>query len=228
MAQNRRWWQWIDASYIRELIFQSNDGIMAVAGMALGLIGADVSMLTAVAVVAISTAAGALSIFGTRMGEAFAEREAELATVEDEERLLKLSPEEEVQELADWFEEKGVTQETSLAVAEELSAADALGAQLELEYGLKGVTSVGQAWTISILSAVAFLLGAAVPLLISYLVPWSWRDDYTVLATVLALTLTSMALALFGKSRFWPTVLRTLTIGLATLAITYFLGDWLI
>ena len=92
MAQDRRWWQWIDASYIRELIFQSNDGIMAVAGMALGLIGADVSTLTAVAVVAISTAAGALSIFGTRMGEAFAEREAELATVEEEERLLKLSP----------------------------------------------------------------------------------------------------------------------------------------
>ena len=115
----------------RSRITDVNDGIIAaVAGMSLGLAGAEVSRTTAYAVITISAVVGALSVFGAELGEGFAQREAELATVAEEQRLLELGPEEEIEELVEWFEAKGVSTETSRKVAEELSDADALSAQL--------------------------------------------------------------------------------------------------
>lgn len=196
--------------------------------MAMGLVGADVGAMTAVAVITMSTAAGALSIFGVTLGQNYAHRESQLATLEEEKRLLEQSPQEEIEELAGWFEAKGVSAQTSLEVAQEMSRENALAAQLELEYGIREVMSVHSVWMNAIFAGLAFVAGAMIPVMIAYLVPFSWRDEYTVVTAVLALTITSVILTWLGKSKFWPTVARTLTVGMATLAITYYLGDWLI
>ena len=47
------------------------------------------------------------------------------------------------------------------------------------------------------------------------------------LTAVLALTITSALLSALGRARFWSTTLRTLGIGLATLAGTFALGQLL-
>ena len=228
MARKIHWWHRFDPANVQEMVTESNDGIIAVAGMAMGLVGAEVSTGAALAVVTISTVAGALSIFGVKLGQNYAQRESQLATLREEQRLLETSPQEEAEELAHWFETRGVSRNTAVLVAEELSEKNALAAQLELEYGIKEVASVRQVWRLSILSGLFFIVGALVPLTIAYLVPVTWHDEYTVLTAVVALFLTSIMLAWLGRSKFWPTVLRTLTVGLTTLAVTYFLGDWLI
>lgn len=227
MARKTPWWRPFDPANVHEMITESNDGIIAIAGVALGLMGAEINVTTAATVITMSTVAGALSVFGVRLGQNYAQRESQLATLKEEERLLALSPEEEVRELAEWFEGKGVSADTSLVVAKELSEDNALAVQLELEYGIRKITSRRTVWLLSILSGLSFIVGALIPLAISHFVPVSWRNEYTILAAVAALLLTSVLLTWLGRSRFWPTVIRSLTVGLTTLSLTYFLGDWL-
>lgn len=207
---------------------ETNDGIIAVAGMGLGLAGAEITLPSARVIVLVSSVAGALSVFGVKLSENLAEREAQLALAAEEQRLLDLSPEEEVAELAEWFEERGVTPDTARAAAEEMSARDALSAQLQLEYGIDRVATPMSAWGLSLRAGVAFLLGSLIPVLVTFLTPNSWREGYTIGTAVIALTITSAILAMLGRARFWFTVFRTLALGLGTLALTYLLGDLLV
>lgn len=223
-----QWWRHLDAADVRERITDVNDGIIAVGGMGLGLAGAGVSATTSYAVIAISATAGAMSVAGTKLGESFADREAQQSTVAQERRLLALTPDEERAELVDWFESKGVRPDTARRVADELSASDALSAQLEIEYGIRTLTSTRDAWTDGLFSGLAFLLGAALPVLIALVTPLPWRSEWTVAVACLSLVITSVVLARRGRSRIWLTILRSLAVGLGTLAASYVLGDWLI
>ena len=54
MSSEARWWDRFDPADIRERVTEVNDGIIAVAGMGLGLAGADVAASTAYAVIVIS------------------------------------------------------------------------------------------------------------------------------------------------------------------------------
>ncbi len=207
---------------------ETNDGIIAVAGMGLGLAGAEITLPSARVIILVSSVAGALSVFGVKVSEGLAEREAQLSLAAEEQRLLELSPEEEIAELAEWFEDKGVTPDTAHAVAEEMSAKDALAAKLQLEFGIEKVTTPLSAWGLALRAGVAFLMGSLIPVLVTFLTPNSWREGYTILTAVVALTVTSAILAMLGRARFWFAVFRTLALGIGTLALTYLLGDLLI
>ncbi|UAK36335.1 VIT1/CCC1 transporter family protein [Gordonia bronchialis] len=224
----RSWWSRIEPDDARERITDVNDGIVAVAGMGLGLAGAEVSAATSYMVISVSTLVGAMSVFGAKLGESFADREAQQATVDYERSRIERTPEEEIAELADWFEAKGVTPQTARAVAEELSEADALSAQLEIEYGIRDLTTPSDAWQDGLWAGLAFVLGALVPLLIAVLVPINWRSEWTILAATLALILTSVVLSVLGRSRIWMTIARSVIVGLGTLGVSYALGDWLL
>lgn len=229
MAEStRQWRRRFDPGDVRELTSEINDGIIAVAGMGLGLAGAGISWWMAHAVILISSLAGALSVFGVQLGEAFAEREAQQSMADEEQRLLELSPAEEIKELSDWFEAKGVTPETAQKVAEEMSEADALSSQLLMEYGIDEVISSKKAWLLAARAGVAFLIGSLTPVLVTLLAPTTWRSEYTILTAIGALSLTSVFLAFLGRSNFRFTLFRTLSLGLGTMALSYFLGDWLL
>lgn len=222
------WWRSVDPAEIRARLTDVNDGIIAVAGMGLGLAGADVNRTTAIAVVVLSSVVGAMSVFGMQLGETFGEREAVEAIAASEQRLLELSPDEELAELIESFESKGVSPATARAVAEELSAADALSAQLEIEYGITGFISVAQALREAVLAGLAFMIGALVPLTATILVPWDTREELVLLISVLSLVATSVVLSRRGMSRMGRTVVRSVVVGLCALGVSYVLGDWLI
>lgn len=228
MSSKARWWDRFDPADIRERVTEVNDGIIAVAGMGLGLAGADVAASTAYAVIVISALAGALSVFGVKLGEAFADFEAQQYLAEQERRLLELTPDEEIAELTDWFVAKGVSSETARQVADELSAADALSAQLELEHGIRELASRGAAWQDAVRSGVGFLVGSLAPVVAAYLTPLEWRPDRIIIAAALSLTITSIVLSRLGLSRIWATIARSLAIGLGALVVSYLLGDWLV
>jgi len=222
-----QWARRIDPADVRELMTETNDGIIAVAGLALGLAGAEIGPFSAQLIVLISSVAGALSVFGVKLGEAMADREAHLAIAAEERRLMERSPDEEMAELADWFTGRGVSPQTARQVARELSAGDGLSAQLQLEYGIEQVTTRRSAWGAALRAGAAFLIGSLGPVLATLFVTSRWRTGYTLITAVLALTITSALLSALGRARFWSTTLRTLGIGLATLAGTFALGQLL-
>ncbi len=209
-----------DPARVRALIADMNDGIIAVAAMSEGLAGAGAPPSTVYAIITITALAGAMSLGGVRFGEVSAEREAELSLIEEEKRLLALSPDEEVAELAAHYEAKGLRPALARQVAEELSAVDALSAQMDAEYGIRELSAVRIPWREGVFAGGAFFLGATVPVTMAYFFPGPWLWEYTLVAAVLSLTVTSIVLARLGQTRVWRTILRSLVVGAASLGLT--------
>ncbi|MBN9105156.1 MAG: VIT1/CCC1 transporter family protein [Propionibacteriaceae bacterium] len=217
----------IDPARVRGLVETVNDGILAVSGFSQGLSGGDAVRNLASPIVLLAAVAGALSVASIALASTLADRDAEQVAAAEERRLLELSPQQQVDELAAYYEQKGVSPATARQVAAELNAVDPIAAQLEVE-GFDEPITIGDAVTSAVLAALAFLLGAAVPVLISVVTPGEWRDEYTAAAVVVALALTSVLLARLGHTRIWQTLLRSVAIGLAALGGSYLIGSVLL
>lgn len=217
----------IDPASIRDRVENVNDGILSIAGFSEGLSGGGEIANLWSPIVLMAAFAGAVSVACVVLSAELANRDAEQLVAEEERRRSALAPEEQIGELAAHYEARGVTPATARQVAEELNAADSLGAQLEID-GFDERTTIGGAVGVATWAAVAFLIGASVPILISVAAPGVWRDEYTLLAVAGALAITSVVLARLGDTRVWQTLLRSVFIGLAALGSSYLVGSALL
>lgn len=83
-----------------------------------------------------ATVAGALSMAGGEYVSVSTQRDTEEAAIARETEELRTMPAEELQELATYYESRGVSPETAMNLATELTAADALRAHTEMEFNL--------------------------------------------------------------------------------------------
>lgn len=224
MTKRRRgsWRSRLTPEYVRSRVADTNDGVLAIAGLAEGL-----SLTTSQSIgsiVAIAAVAGAVSVAGVKYTEEAAEREVQQDLIREEQRLIELSPEEEKAELARHFENKGLASETAWKVAQELSAADALTAQLETEYGIHDVMSIGRPFTEAFGSGLFFLVGALVPVLIALLSPRAFLGGSELLGVMVSLTLTAVILSQFARTHMLPSIARSLFIGAAAMGTAAVVG----
>ena len=117
---------WRDRERLRDLVVDTNDGIVAIAGVVEGVLAAGLRNRAAATAVLMATIAGAIAMGGSRYTEEAAEQDARDALLDEERSQLGLSPDQELDELAAFYEAKGLTPELARAVAVELTAADAL------------------------------------------------------------------------------------------------------
>ncbi|GAA0423392.1 VIT1/CCC1 transporter family protein [Leifsonia naganoensis] len=213
-----------DAASLRSWTVDANDGIIATAGVLEGFAGAGASDATLLTAAIVATVAGGLGLGGAKWSEEAAEREAQLRVAREEAAQLELSPDEEVAELAGYYERKGLTPDLALQVAEQLTAADALGAQLEAEHGIREVMSRAAPVWAGVTATAAFVLGALVPLLITILVPGRLEAWAVLLAAIVSLILTSIVSARSGGTGVLRTIARSLTVGVGTLGASYLAG----
>lgn len=213
-----------DPASLRSWTVDANDGIIATAGVLEGFAGAGASDATLLTAAVVATVVGALGLGGAKWSEEAAEREAQLRVAREEAAQLELSPDEEIAELAGYYERKGLATGLARQVAEQLTAADALGAQLEAEHGIREVMSrAAPAWA-GVTASAAFVLGALVPLLITILVPGTLEAWAVLLAVIVSLILTSFVSARTGGTGVVRTAARSLTVGVGTLGASYLAG----
>jgi vacuolar iron transporter family protein len=220
-------WARIDRGRLREHVVDGNDGIISSAGIVEGLLGAGAGSTILLVASLAALVGGGCALGGMRYAEAADERDARRATLEAERRRIALTPAEEEAELAALYEARGLSPALARAVAAELTAGDALAAHAEAEYGIVLLDRPASAGSTAVLAGLAFALGAGVPLLVILLAPSAWRSAATVLAAVVALSLTAVVIASLGGANVPRTILRTVSIGLATMALTYVGGSLL-
>jgi hypothetical protein len=90
---------------LRDLVIDANDGIVAVAGVAEGVLAAGLGNRAAATAVLMTTIAGGIALGGSRDTEPAAERDARNALLEEEQRQLLRSPAQELDELTAFYEE---------------------------------------------------------------------------------------------------------------------------
>ncbi|WP_298129944.1 VIT1/CCC1 transporter family protein [Micropruina sp.] len=223
MSDAHSWWR-LSKDDVRARVADVNDGVLGVAGLAEGLaLVLDTTRLPLVVLMA--SAAGAVSLGAAKYAETAAEREAQQDVIRAEQYLLELSHAEELDELAQHYRDKGVSEETARKVAEELDAADALSAQLETEYGIREILTPGEPLKEAVSAAVAFMLGALVTVLIAISVPPAWVEEFILVGVALSLTVTAVVLSKLSGTRVWPAIIRSLIIGVAALGASVLIGS---
>ncbi len=208
----------------RQWVVDANDGIIATAGLLEGLAGAGADDRTLIIVAVVMIIAGSLGLGGTKWAEEAGELDAERRIIADEQAQLAMDPDSEVVELTEYWKSKGLSPDLARQVAEQLSARDALAAQLEYEHDIDQPTPSWQPLWAGITSGVAFLAGSLIPFFITLLVPVQIEVWAIFGAVVVSLLFTSWIGARTGHMSLAGTMIRTLGIGMATLTASYVLG----
>lgn len=211
-------------NWLRAGVLGANDGIVSVAGLVVAVAGATSSRGPIFTAGLAGLVAGTVSMALGEYVSVSSQRDAEAAQLAQEKRELEETPDEEFAELAAIYEAKGLTPKTAQLVAAELTAHDALAAHLDAELNLDPDNFVNPLHAATA-SAIAFSIGALLPLLAILLPPEHWRVPVTVVVVLLALAGTGALSARLGAANVSRAVLRVVIGGGVGLAITYAIGS---
>lgn len=213
-------------NWLRAGVLGANDGIVSVAALVVGVAAAttDLGAISIAGVAAVL--AGAISMALGEYVSVSTQRDTEKALIAKEKWELEHLPDEELEELTQLYEAKGLSRETAEHVAKELMAHDALGAHLETELHLSE-DELTNPWHAAGASALAFTIGAALPLLAVLLMPLELRIPITFVTVAIALIITGWLSAKLGGARVLPAVLRVTIGGVLALVVTYVIGAML-
>lgn len=211
-------------NWLRAGVLGANDGIVSTAGLVVGVAAATSDRGAILTAGFAGLAAGAVSMALGEYVSVSTQRDTERALLAKEERELREDPAGELAELAAMYEAKGASPATARTLAEELTAHDALAAHVDVELGIDP-DDLTNPWYAAISSAVAFTVGALLPLIAVALPPSDARIPVTFAAVLVALALTGWLSAVLGRSPRRPAIVRLLVGGAAAMVVTYGLGQ---
>lgn len=210
-------------NWLRAGVLGANDGIVSVAGVAVGVAGAT-SDRTAILVAGVaSLVAGALSMAGGEYVSVSTQRDTEQAALKLEKYELETMPEQEEHELADIYEERGLSPSLAAEVARELTQNNALEAHAEAELGIDP-DELTSPWHAAWASLVAFTVGGLLPLLAISVPSVSARVWACAAAVVGGLVLTGVVSARLGNADVRRAIVRNVGVGALTMLVTYLVG----
>ncbi|WP_017934295.1 VIT1/CCC1 transporter family protein [Nocardioides sp. Iso805N] len=212
-------------NWLRAGVLGANDGIVSVAGIVMGVAAASDERSPILIAGIAALVAGALSMAAGEYVSVSTQRDAELALVEAERRDLKRMPEEELQDLTQMLQDRGMTPETAEAAAQELTEWNALRVHSYLEFGID-LDDVTNPWSAAFASMVAFTTGALLPML-TILLPSPERFYVTVGAVLIALALTGFTSAKLGFANTRRAMIRNVLGGAFAMGVTYLIGSLL-
>lgn len=210
-------------NWLRAAVLGANDGIVSVASIILGVAGATSSHHTIFIAGLAGLVAGAFSMAVGEYVSVSSQRDTERAYIAKEKQELADNPEEELAELAQLYQAKGLSAATAGLVAKELTEHDVIKAHLDAELNIdeEDLTNPTHA---AIASAVSFTIGALIPLLSVVFTPASMRIRVTFVAVLLALVITGFLSATVGGSSRRRAIARVVVGGAAAMVGTYFVG----
>jgi VIT1/CCC1 family predicted Fe2+/Mn2+ transporter len=209
--------------WLRAAVLGANDGVVSIASLVIGVAAAEASTGAIFTAGLAGLVGGALSMAVGEYVSVSSQRDVEVADLARERRELLEEPEQELAELAALLAAKGLSQETAVTAARELTEHDALAAHAVEELGLQpgGLARPLQA---ALVSALAFALGAALPLLAIGFSPATVRIWFTAGASLFALTGLGAWSARLGGAPATRAVLRVVVGGALAMGLTAAIG----
>jgi VIT1/CCC1 family predicted Fe2+/Mn2+ transporter len=213
-------------NWLRAGVLGANDGIVSVAAIVVGVAGVTNEPGPILVAGAAGVVGGAISMALGEYVSVSSQKDSQQALIEKERRELLEEPDEELAELAAIYQSKGLSVETALTVAHELTAHDALGAHLSAELNINE-TDIASPWHAAFASAVAFLIGAVLPMLAILLPPADVRIPLTFVAVLVALAATGALGAWIGGGSKLHAAVRVVVGGALALVATFSIGSLL-
>ena len=210
-------------NWLRASVLGANDGIVSMAGLVVGVAGANASSAIILTAGTAGIVAGAISMAVGEYVSVSSSRDTEKALLKKEKRELEERPEQELEELTGIYQKKGLTRNTAGIVAKELTAHDAFAAHVDAELGIDP-NNLTNPWHAAFASAISFFAGAIIPLIAILLPPESIRISTTFISVLIALLITGFLSAKIGGANVIRATLRIVVGGFVAMAVTYSVG----
>ena len=210
-------------NWLRAGILGANDGIVSIAALVVGVAAATSDPGPILIAGTAGIIAGSLSMALGEFVSVSSQRDSEASLIKRERQELEEQPEAELQELAELYQQRGLSASTAALVAQELTEHDAVAAHLEAELGINEL-ELTNPWHAAISSALAFLAGSILPMVAIVLGPESIRIPLTFAASLLALGITGGVGAYLGQSPILRPVFRVMGGGALALVISWGIG----
>lgn len=213
---------------LRAAVLGANDGIISTASLVIGVVAAGASTPHILLVGVAGLVAGAMSMAAGEYVSVSSQADIERADLLVEDAAIKKHYKQETNELADIYQERGVSKELAHQVAEQLMAHDALGAHARDELGISDHASARPIQA-AVYSASAFTLGAALPLLCVFLTTYFQVHAQLIIflsiSSLLSLAALGAIAAYIGGAPITTAILRVTLWGALAMLVTAGIGE---
>ncbi|MBF1258410.1 MAG: VIT family protein [Lautropia mirabilis] len=211
-------------NWLRAGVLGANDGLISTASLLMGLVAGGTDGRTLVLSGIAALVAGAVSTSAGEYVSVSSQSDTERADLAKERQELDRNPETELRELTSIYESRGLDHALARQVAEALTRHDDLQAHARDEIGLSETIDTNPlqaAWA----SALAFICGAILPVLVVVLLPVYVMLPALAISTLAGLAGLGWLSARLGGAPVGRAVARLVGWGVIALLATYLVGD---
>lgn len=211
------------SNWLRAAILGANDGILSTASIIIGVAAAATTRESIVIAGIAGLVAGALSMAAGEYVSVSSQSDIETADLKREQQELDEYPEEELQELAKIYSNRGLTPELSLEVAKQLTQHNALEAHARDELGINDI-SQAKPLQAAFASGAAFIFGGILPIIVAFYVELNHMIVLQYSFSILFLAFLGAVTAKTGGSSVWKSVVRITFWGTLAMLFTALIG----
>lgn len=209
--------------WLRAAVLGANDGIVSTASLIVGVAASSASHSAILVAGAAGLVAGAMSMAAGEYVSVSSQSDTEQADLARERKELATDSAHETGELAAIYVQRGLDEALARQVAEQLMAKDALGAHARDELGISETMSANPLQA-AFSSALSFIVGAALPLLVAVLVAPEQLALIVSAASLVLLALLGAVAAYTGGASLGKGMWRVTFWGAMAMAITAGVG----
>lgn len=209
--------------WLRAAVLGANDGIVSTASLIIGVASAHASYTTVLLTGVAGLVSGAMSMAAGEYVSVSSQSDTESADLVRERQELAAEPESELKELAGIYIGRGLTPKLAHQVAVQLTERDAFAAHARDELGILEAMNARPTQA-ALASASTFAIGAALPLLVAYIVSESNTVLYVAIMSLAFLAILGGLAARAGGASIWKGTARVAFWGMLAMAATASVG----
>lgn len=211
------------SNWLRAAVLGSNDGIISIAGLVIGVSEAAQSKDAVLAAGIAGIIAGVISMGISEYISVRTQRDMEEALLAKERLDLASHPKEELADLVSAYEKEGLKPSVAETVAAEFTEASAFVTHAEVDLHIDP-NHLTNPWKSVFASAAAFIISALIPLSVMMLSASNCAALITFTAVVVALIITGILTARISGANVFRSTLRIVVGGAIAMSVTYLVG----
>jgi VIT1/CCC1 family predicted Fe2+/Mn2+ transporter len=211
------------SGWLRAAVLGANDGILSTASLAIGIAAASNSREPVILAALAGLVAGALSMAAGEYVSVSSQSDIEKADLKREKNELATKPDEELLELAELYQQRGLDSKLAMQVAIKLTEHDVLESHARDELGITKITKA-KPLQAAFASGTSFTAGGLLPFLIALFAPIHQMVIFQYVFSLIFLALLGEIAAKAGGSSKTKGILRICFWSTIAMGITAFIG----
>jgi VIT1/CCC1 family predicted Fe2+/Mn2+ transporter len=211
------------SGWLRAAVLGANDGILSTTSLVIGVAAASSDRGSIVLAAVAGLVAGALSMAAGEYVSVSSQSDIEIADLARERGELEAMPGEELKELAQFYQDRGLEEKLAVEVAKQLTKKNALEAHAREELGINDI-SQARPFQASMASGASFISGGLLPLIVAIFAPIKYMVLTQYGASIIFLALSGIIAAKAGGSNIVKGIIRICFWGTVAMGVTALVG----